>query len=357
MNKIPVNISERILTVGPEYHNHRGGIGAVLEIYSKYFEVFNFLASYKVGSDIFKINYFIWFLFRFITKLIVDRKIKIIHIHGASYGSFYRHVVCFFIGKYIFRKKVIYHIHGAEYHLFFTGSNKLTKKLIGFFVNNADYVICLSQVWEDFYTSNFNVKKIQIVPNIIDYPKQNENIKDNKSITFLFLGLVGYRKGVFDLIKIISENKSRYIGEIKLIIGGNGEVEKLKKIIKDDNLEEIVEFVGWISNEQKTNLLQKADIYILPSYNEGLPISILEAMSYGKAIISTNVGGIPEIVIPGKNGMLVEPGNLTEIKSAIDYFIEHPEMIKNYGNESQLLIENYYPKPVINCLSFIYNNI
>ena len=84
MNQISINISEQILTIGPDYHNHRGGIGAVIEIYSKYFEKFNFLASYKSGPKIYKTIVFISCLFRLLIRLIFDQKIRVIHIHGAS---------------------------------------------------------------------------------------------------------------------------------------------------------------------------------------------------------------------------------------------------------------------------------
>ena len=105
MNKLPKEISQHILTIGPDYRNHRGGIGAVIEIYSKYFEKFKFLPSFKVGSALFKSIFFISFVFKLTFKLIFDRKIKIVHIHGASYGSFFRKFICFAIAKYIFRKK------------------------------------------------------------------------------------------------------------------------------------------------------------------------------------------------------------------------------------------------------------
>jgi len=354
MNKMPLNISNSILTIGPDYRNHRGGIGAVLEVYSKYFENFKFLASFKVGSVLFKSFYFFYFLIIYLKLLIIDKSICIIHVHGASRGSFVRKFICFLIGKYIFRKKIIYHIHGAEYHLFYSQSNRIVKKSIRIFINNSDCIICLSEVWKKFFESNFNPKRIQIVANIIDYPTDTNSTKVDSFCTFLFLGQIGIRKGVFDLLEVISKNKDKYTGKIKLIIGGNGEVEKLKNTIKKLQLEEIVEFVGWISKEDKINCLHNADIYVLPSYNEGLPISILEAMSYGKAIISTNVGGIPEIVFPEKNGILIEPGNLQELEDAIVFFIENPKKIKSYGIQSKNIVTKYLPDFVMIELSNIY---
>lgn len=350
-------LSNKILTIGPDYINHRGGIGAVIEIYSKYFENFKFLASFKVGSALHKLIFFFVFIFKLFWKLIFDRWIKIIHIHGASYGSFIRKFICFIIAKYIFRKKVIYHIHGAEYHLFHSRSNGFIKKMVQIFINNVDYIICLSTAWKSFFETNFNPNKIEIVPNIIDYPSLSSIEREKKILTFLFLGIIGNRKGVFDLLEVISANKEKYSGKIKLVIGGNGETDRLTEIIKKQKLESLVNFVGWITNDEKNAWLQRADIYILPSYNEGLPISILEAMSYGQAIISTKVGGIPEIVIPNENGILIEPGNSQQLESAINFFIENHHLVDNYGEKSKFLVKKHLPDSVLKKLNSIYETL
>lgn len=354
---ISSNISTQLLTIGPNYKNHRGGVGAVIQIYSRYFEDFRFIETHKEGTPIVKIALYLKALLHFITKLIIRSEIKIIHIHGASYGSFYRKFSFFLIAKYLFNKKVIYHVHGAEYHLFYQKSKGFSKKGINFFINNADCVICLSQKWEDFFKTIFSPKKVVIVPNIIDYP-DNSLVKTNTNeLKFLFLGKVGQRKGVYDLLDVIHQKRSYYKGKVKLQIGGNGEVELLEKMIKEKDLTEMVEYIGWVSSAEKNRYLNDCDVYILPSYNEGLPISILEAMSYGKPIISTPVGGIPEIVIPGRNGFLVEPGNLKSIDEVITNCVENKSSLVRLGIESIAIVEKHFPKNVLKELSFIYNEL
>lgn len=355
--KLSSVISSKILTIGPEYQNPQGGVGAVIKVYSQNFEVFNFISSHKEGNNIFKSFVFFISLFKLSFNLISDRKIKIIHIHGASYGSFYRKFVIFIIGKYLFKKKIIYHIHGAEFHLFYKRSNRVTRKMIIFFINNCNCVICLSQVWKQFFTRNFTPKKIEILPNIIDYPVEIEKNKKATLISFLFLGYIGKRKGIFDFLNVLIQNKERYETQIELLIGGDGEIEHLKELINKNNLNHFVEFRGWMDNRKKIEAFSMTDILILPSYNEGLPISILEAMSYGKAIISTPVGGIPEIVKDKQNGLLIEPGNLEQIKCAIDFFLDNHESIKQYGDNSKKLVEKHFPEAVIRQLNSIYQSL
>jgi glycosyltransferase involved in cell wall biosynthesis len=357
MKNITKSLSQKILTIGPDYHNHRGGIGAVIEIYSKYFENFNFIPTYKVGSKLFKAYVFISGVCKLCFMLITNHKIKIVHIHGASNSSFYRKFTCYIISKFIFKKKVIYHIHGGGFADFYESNSGLVQNLVTRFIEQTDAVICLSNSWLKYYTENFTPQKIDVIPNIVEYPVNIIWQKERDKLIFLFLGLICDAKGIFDLVNVISMNKAKYQSKIKLIIGGNGEISRLQKNIIENKLEDIIEFVGWVTNEDKEMWLQKASVYILPSYHEGLPISILEAMSYGQAIISTKVGGIPEIVGTGENGILIESGNLAEIESAIDFIIEHPDCMKRYGAESIKKVKTHLPESVINELSTIYLSI
>ncbi len=357
IDKLPYSISFHVLSLGPDYRNHRGGIGAVIEIYSKYFEKFNFVPTYKVGSNFYKIFIFAVSIGKLFQRLITDTDIKIVHIHGASYASFYRKFICFVISKYFFKKKVIYHIHGAEYYLFYSKSERITKRLIHLFVDKADVVICLSESWMKFFKENFTINKISIMPNIVDYPKYMDRDYVTHLIRFLFLGYIGQRKGIFDVVEVVKNNIKEFRNKIEIIIGGNGETDELIKRINDYEIGEIVRFVGWVQHDEKNNYLRNSDVYILSSYNEGLPISILEAMSYGKPIISTNVGGIPEIVKNGVNGILIEPGNLREIKEALNFFIENRHKIVEYGKKSSVYIERYYPHSVMSELQDVYKNL
>jgi glycosyltransferase involved in cell wall biosynthesis len=354
--KISKDLSSKILSVGPDYHNHRGGVGAVIAVYSQYYEIFNFIATYKVGSVFYKTMVFFLSTFKLVYVLLFNRKIKIIHIHGASYGSFYRKFIVFFIGKYIFGKKVIYHIHGGGFPVFYGKSGPFSKRLIKTFIAKADIVICLSQSWNDYFKSNFKTKRLVILSNVIDYPEKSVEHTKSTIMTFLFFGLVCKEKGIFDLVEVIGKNKDKYRNRIKLKIGGNGEIQYLKELINKHQIEDIVEFIGWVVSEEKKKVLNGADVFILPSYNEGVPISILEAMSYGKPIIATNVGGIPEIVIMNKNGLLIDPGKPDQIEKAIDTLLENPELVKELGENSEKMIQKNLPHSVIKELEDNYKS-
>ena len=352
--KIIAEISRKVLIIGPDYKDHRGGIGAVLSVYSKYFEVFKFICTHRSASILLRIFIFFISLLKLLLKLLTDRQVRIIHIHGASYGSFYRKFIVFIICK-TFRKKIIYHIHGGEYDLFIGRSGIISNKMIRYMIENSDYLIALSMSWKIFFESNFTVKEITILPNIIEPPLRKVQARTTSKIKFLFLGRIGDGKGIYDLIEVIQKRKNYYLDHMELYVGGDGESEVLSDLVRKYGLSEIVTYKGWIKGKEKNSLLNDADIFILPSYNEGLPISILEAMSYNKPVISTKVGGIPEIVKNHVNGILINPGDHRELENAIDFFITKPWFIELYGNASMEIVKDYFPQAVIPRIEKIYN--
>jgi glycosyltransferase involved in cell wall biosynthesis len=361
---IPLEISEKILMIGPgDYLAYSGGMGYVLNSYYKNFETFNYLKAHEHKYHKAKwplIKFFTGQLLKYIWILLNNKKIKVLHIHGAAYGSFYRKYVLFYIGKFIFSKKVIYHVHGSEFSKFYTESENFTKRLVKHFVENADLLICLSASWKTFFTTNFkHIKKIEILKNGIEKPDIDvdqliQSRINSPQITFLFLGALGNRKGVFDLLNTVAIHRINFTGKIKIVIGGNGEVERLQEYIKNNQLDDIVHFEGWVSGNQKAELLKSSSVYILPTYNEGLPIAILEAMSYALPIISTPVGGIPEIVLNDYNGFLITPGDIEAIFNSLKRFIDNPELVKNMGLLSDEIVKPYYIENVLNDLLLLY---
>lgn len=360
IDKIQISFFENVLFLGPNYINHKGGIGAVIYTYSNNISSFKFIPTYDGNYNLLA-NAFLYIksLSKISINLLTDHNIKIVHIHGASRGSFIRKYILFLIIKYIFNKKIVYHLHGGGFHIFYQKSGKTIKYLIAHLINQSDLIVCLSTYWQNFLNDNFNPKSVKIINNPIELPKNliDKNLFKSSYLSLLFLGKVNDSKGIFDLVTVLNENKKTYEGNLKLIIGGNGETDRLKAYISTNHLQNIIEFKGWINQETKKELLVSCDILVLPSYNEGLPISILEGMSYGKAIISTNVGGIPEIVQNNRNGFIFEPGDTVSLKSCIDGFLQKKYNIKDFGDESLKMISDYSIDKVIKELEITYYNM
>ena len=133
--------------------------------------------------------------------------------------------------------------------------------------------------------------------------------------SFLMLGRLGSRTGVYDLIDAV-EIACRKNPELTVCIAGDGEVDKVRALVAEKGLDRHISVPGWIGETQKLKYLKKAAVLVLPSYYEGLPMAVLEGMAAGKAIISTTVGAIPE-VIGEENGILLEPGDVEGLAEAM----------------------------------------
>lgn len=341
---------ENILFIGIDYKHPKGGVASVENVYSKIITPFYFIRSVIDGNNLQKLFIFFEALFHFLFYMYLKKNIKIIHIHGASYASFWRKSIFILIGK-LFNKKIIYHIHGAEFAIF----SQKHRKIVQYIINKCDCIIALSESWKKYFETTFKCNNVIIIKNIIESPK-NHPISHNK-FTLLFLGRIGKRKGFYDLLQAIKNKKDIYKDKLILFFGGDGEIEKIQKLIDKYDLSDIVQYQGWVSGDKKIELLNTADAYILPSYNEGLPISILEAMSYSLPIISTNVGGIPEIVKNGENGFIVTPGDIKGIENAINRLMNNIDLCKQLGLESYSMVQQHLPQYVSKQLNNLYNEL
>ncbi len=353
---LPVVIADRILTVGPAYLPPKGGIAQTVYNYNKYIfpeSHFRYVANSCDGSRIKKIYRLISSFTYFFVSLLFNRSIRIIHIHSASNFSFKRSSWFMNIAR-LFNKRIIMHVHGGGFKTYYNkGNEAFVKKAL----NKCDRIVVLSEVWQDWFRNELQCKNVTVVPNVIPDPRFFNKKQRDEMFHLLFLGLINEEKGIFDLIQAIAYNKEQLLGKFQLHIAGNGMVSRLKNVINDKGLQDIVQYEGWVDGEAKHYLLSHSDALILPSYTEGLPISILEAMSYRLPIISTPVGSIPSVVSDGVNGFLVEPGNGSEFIKRINCLIEDKMLAKSMGKLSFERVGEYFPVSVSNILKEIYSEL
>ena len=353
---IKKDISSKVLMVGNYYkHHHPGGISAVLQYWNDYIENMQHYPTFKEGNVIVKRLLFVISYIRLAVRLSIWRDIKILHLHTAADGSFWRKTQLMKLGKF-FGCKNILHIHASRFKDFYNESSVKKQAWILNSLIEADLLIVLSNSWKEWFVSiGIPAEKIIVLHNITSFPTVMPEAKINDGkIHFLFMGEIGLRKGVFDILRGMANHRSELAGKMELRIGGNRNENELRSAIKDGHLEEMAVFEGWVGGEKKLQLLNWADVFVLPSFNEGLPISILEAMSYAHPIISTPVGGIPEVVKHNINGTLVTPGNDEEICAAMLKYIKSPQIIASEGCKSFEQSQEYLPDYVMSRLKEIY---
>lgn len=341
-----------ILQIGPSLED-KGGMVTVMEqiISSELKEKYNtiHIPTYIVGN---KYKMFLKAILKFLNCRL-KYNVKLVHIHSASNGSFYRKSVFINLCSRA-NIKTVFHAHGGGFEEFYKESSN--KKYINRVLNKVDKIIVLSDKWKKFYSTIVNESKIEVIYNSMDIP---ENIqKENNEITQgLFLGRMCEKKGIYDLIKAVEELDKENM-KFKIVIAGDGEIEQVKAIIKEKKLENYLDVVGWIEKKQKEELFKKTDFLVLPSYNEGLPMSVLEAMSRKILVISTYVGGIPEVIENEKNGLLINPGDIEKLKSCLKVAITEKQRIARITEDAYETVKaKFNLKDMIRKIDKVYNEL
>ena len=345
--------SEHILTIGPEYKPPKGGIAQCIATYQQtIYSDFRCLTNSCDGGMVRKTCKLMFSLITLCFILAFHKKIRIVHIHTASYNSFKRSSLFVKVAKAMGRK-VVLHIHGGGFKDYYMKQPRYVRSVL----DKADALITLSTSWKMFFENIALHGNVHIVPNIISKPIY-QNVQGDGKFHLLYMGQITKAKGVFDLVEMIAENKNFYRGKLILDIGGGMyDADKLSNFVFDNKMDDIVHLHGWLTGKAKTKMFNFADAYILPSYVEGVPISILEAESYGLPILSTNVGGIPNVVDEGKNAFLFRPGDKQEMKIAIDKVMESRELRASMGSHSKKLVHKNYPSSVEENLIEVYRSL
>ena len=272
-------------------------------------------------------------------------------------GSFFRK---YYVTKLCKKnsKKVIIHLHGSEFKDFYYSGDENRKAKIQELFNLADVTIVLGESWREFITSISPKANVVIVNNAVKIPDIDEK-KPHERVTFLFLGALIKRKGVMDLLQATKQLVNEGVTSFKVLIAGSGaEEQSLKSYVTENSLSNFVDFLGQVENDDKPGLFEKSDVLVLPSYNEGLPIAILEAMSYGLPIISTNVGSISEAVENDKNGYLFFPGNVDDMHDGMKQLVLSKDKWNVYSKNSRKYAINKFSEDVyFNKMEIIYREL
>lgn len=340
----------KVLTIGPTLKTG-GGIASVLRSYKEYLPGFRHVATNsRHGTMAGALVAFGAFLRLPIERL---RGRKILHVHTAAGKSFVRKSFFMSWGR-LLGYKVIYHCHSGASKQYFRsiGIPKARRKL-----SVASAIVVLSESWHEYFENTFGFKNVRVINNPVNIPTTTARPDSGEPLRLLFLGMIVDNKGIFDLLDVLAKNRERWHGRVHLRIGGVGEVDRLRQQIADTGISDMVEYIGWVSGPVKEMAFTSSHILILPSYFEGQPVSVLEGMAYGKPIISTPVGGIPELVESHSNGILATPGDHKALAAAIDCYLLNPELIDRHGRKSREIAHGFSPEIVTRQLLDLYRSL
>lgn len=339
----------------------KGGIATVLNVLNTgFFQHWDMrLIKTHTGQTIFfGLNRFFIFLLSFIKLItyLTFYKVCIVHIHMASRGSYIRKSLMVRVTKF-FSAKVILHLHGGEFQEFYNNEcNAAKKRHIRQTFDLVDAVIVLSTQWQTWIrTIMQHPEKSHVVYNAVETLELDKSSIEQGRI--LFLGRLSELKGVKDLINAFAI-VVKAIPSARLALGGDGDLKTYTQQVKTLDIEASVDFLGWVDGNTKNEWLSKADVYCLPSYNEGFPMGVLEAMSANIPVVASTAGGIPDAISDQVDGLLIEAGDVENLAKQLIEIIVNRELNQRLSTSAKnKFINNFSKQAVFPELDLIYKEL
>lgn len=158
----------------------------------------------------------------------------------------------------------------------------------------------------------------------------------------VFVGRVTKQKGVFDLLLALKQVRLAYPDVMLTVVGGDGTGGEFSKRIASLDLANSVKMVGPLSNQTIPEVMRESSLFCLPSYGEGTPVSIMEAMSCGLPIVATRVGGIPDMVVHNHTGLLVDRGDIQGLAHALISFLGNPDIMARISRAARMFARDHF---------------
>ena len=228
----------------------------------------------------------------------------------------------------------ILHLHGSQYRDYWDSAGPILSKQIREIFEKAARVLVLGQPWAEYVGGKAPYAQIEILPNATVAPAQAREHRDREEpIGILFLGQIGARKGVPELLQALAQlNRSP---AWRATLAGDGQVEAARRQVTDAGIAGLVDVIGWAGPAEVERLLAGSDILVLPSHHENLPLSVIEGMAYGLAVVATPVGAVTDIIIDGETGLLCPVGEPIALASALQRLLQDAPLRARLGRSAR----------------------
>jgi L-malate glycosyltransferase len=266
--------------------------------------------------------------------VIVNNNLDLLHVHYAI-----PHASAAYMAKKIVEAQgkkipVITTLHGTDITL--VGRDKTFAPVVAFSINQSDAITAVSKNLREETYNTFNVnKEIEVIYNFVDVRRFNKKpidafrrvIAPNGERILLHASNFRKLKRVLDIVRVFDEVNKKIRSKL-LLVGDGPDRPAAEDLCRELGICEEVRFVG--KQEQMEEILAIADLFLLPSEYESFGLAALEAMAAGVPLISTNVGGLPEINIPGQTGFLSKVGDIADMSRHAIEILQDDEVLKNF---------------------------
>ncbi len=345
----------RVTIIAPG-RKSEGGVRSVVErIYPRLqasddVEV-TWLASQRRGSAFIKFFFFLGALAKACYLLPLS---DVVHLHGAVHISLLRKSAFIWLARAA-RCRIIYHFHAPQtvFEKFFA-KRGLVRSYALATLRQCNSVVVLSDSWEKIVHKCLPESEIVVIYNPV---MEGQRVAANQaSLDVLYLAHLIRRKGFDDLIKAFA-TVVETLPNARLVFCGSGETEYARQLAEEVRISANVVFRGWIPETQIADELAAAAVFCLPSYDEGLPMGVLEAMSSGVAIVTTPVGGIPDVLTHEKNALLFQPGDIVALGEQLIRLLTDVSLRKNLATAAFNDSVRFYPSRVAESWVKLYRDV
>lgn len=328
----------------------RGGVTAVLKLHeqSRMWQQYRcrWIGTHRDGSKLRKICYMTKSFMQFLVLL---PSYDIVHFHLGMRPSAIRKIFYFRTAK-LFGKKTIVHLHLG------TQVDDVWNSLYQTMFEQCDCGILLAESIKTAVARHIdNTDKLCVVYN--PCPVITETATYEKKNHILFAGTLYEGKGYLDLIRAFAKIASRY-PDWKIVLAGNGEEERAGTLTLELGIANQVELLGWVNGEAKHRAFSEARVFCLPSYAEGFPMAVLDAWAYSLPVVSTPVGGIPDVAIDGENMLLFQPGDINALAEKLELVISD-EALRNQliASSKKMAAEQFNLNTISHQIAEIYDSL
>ncbi len=265
--------------------------------------------------------------------LFATAKADILHINVSVGGSTARKSIIALVARMVGAPYLV-HIHSGRYHHFYRGLPGPVRTFTRRMLTRATRVVVLGAEWRAFVIDEVGIDpdRVVVMHNAVPGPAVIERREDaSKPPKILFLGRLGQGKGVPELIEALATPRIAALSWTA-VLAGDGDIEAYRTAAADRGIGDRIAFPGWVGPDTVRELLSSADIMVLPSHHEGLPMSVLEGMAYGLTVVSTPVGAIGEAIDNGVSGLLVSPGDVKGLTDALGRVISDADLRRLLSN-------------------------
>ncbi|WP_129775416.1 glycosyltransferase family 4 protein [Peristeroidobacter soli] len=281
----------------------------------------------------------------------------VVHIHFASGASNIRKII---LARIALARgaSVIMHAHGGGYQKHWASMSPAARSITLNTLQRVQRLVVLGEGWKSFFESIGVPKhRIVVLPNPVVLPESVPERAVGGKVRFVYFGMITRRKGVFDLMQAIANLSAECRARVEFVLAGNGDVSQLREHANKLAVQDVVEIREWVDPAERDRLLAAAHAFVLPSHTEGLPMSLLEAMAWGLPPICTPVGSIPEYVVNDANGLLIAPGDVSQLAAAIEKLVMQEADRVHMGRLARATVEPLCVKQYSDRMCAVYRSV